>query len=179
MKIHVGCGMKDFGSDWVHVDGRSLPHVEHVLQDLDLGYLPHVCRDNEAGMIYASHVLEYFDWLDGEWLCESWYVKLRPGGVLRLSVPDWRRLVEVYQERAWLSEIIGPLFGRMEVNGKMVYHKSVYDTERLMATLVEAGFAAENIRTWEWPPDLRERYDDCSQAVKFGIPLSLNLEAVK
>lgn len=180
MKIHIGCGERDFGSYWVHVDARAFSHVDHVLQDFDLGYLPGVCWDhNEVEMIYASHVLEYFDWEDGQRLCGQWHEKLRPGGVLRLSVPDWRQLILLYQKHECLSDIIGPLFGKMDVNEKPAYHKCVYDEARLRGTFVEAGFAPYNIRPWKWPPDISERYDDYSQAVKFGIPLSLNLEATK
>ena len=28
MKVHIGCGKRNFGDDWYHIDGTSYPHVK-------------------------------------------------------------------------------------------------------------------------------------------------------
>ena len=27
VKLHLGCGERDFGEDWVHIDGGDFPHL--------------------------------------------------------------------------------------------------------------------------------------------------------
>ena len=55
MKLNVGCGWRDFGRDWIHVDAGDYSHLDST--DITLPeYAP-----NTADLIYASHVIEYFD----------------------------------------------------------------------------------------------------------------------
>ena len=55
IKLHLGCGKKDFGKDWIHIDGGNFER----LHSHDISALPF---DNKTvDLIYASHVLEYFD----------------------------------------------------------------------------------------------------------------------
>jgi len=28
IKLHLGCGWRDFGSDWIHIDGGDYPHLD-------------------------------------------------------------------------------------------------------------------------------------------------------
>lgn len=37
MKLHLGCGKRDFGSDWVHIDDHSAAFKPHM--DFDKGTL--------------------------------------------------------------------------------------------------------------------------------------------
>ena len=56
MKLSIGCGPVDFGKDWIHVDGGDYPHLDSKnIVNLDK------YSDNTFEVIYASHVLEYFD----------------------------------------------------------------------------------------------------------------------
>ena len=55
MKLHLGCGKRNFGTDWVHIDGGDFPH----LQSNDITNLPF--DDESVDLIYASHVIEYFN----------------------------------------------------------------------------------------------------------------------
>ena len=27
IKINMGCGQRNFGSDWIHIDGNQFPHI--------------------------------------------------------------------------------------------------------------------------------------------------------
>ena len=48
MKLHLGCSIKSFGDDWIHIDGSNYPHIHsHDIVNLpfeentvDLIYLP-------------------------------------------------------------------------------------------------------------------------------------------
>ena len=54
-KINLGCGWRDFGKDWIHIDGGDYPHLDSK----DILNLPY--ENNSIDLIYASHVIEYFD----------------------------------------------------------------------------------------------------------------------
>jgi len=54
-KINMGCGWRNFGSDWIHIDGGDYEHLDHN-SITDLPY-----EENSIDLIYSSHVLEYFD----------------------------------------------------------------------------------------------------------------------
>ena len=55
MKINIGCGPRNFGSDWIHIDGGDYSHLDN--KDI---YLKSY-RNNSINLIYASHFIEYFD----------------------------------------------------------------------------------------------------------------------
>jgi predicted SAM-dependent methyltransferase len=56
MKLHLACGSRNFGSDWIHIDGGDYPHVKYK-SITDLYAFPNKSVD----LIYCSHALEYFD----------------------------------------------------------------------------------------------------------------------
>jgi len=84
------------------------------------------------------------------------------------------------------------LYGKMKMDDKFIYHKTVYDKETLTDLLLNVGF--KNIRKWDWKQMKAEGYpDDCSRSF---LPhdldciyrgefrdnqtlMSLNLEAIK
>lgn len=55
IKLNLGCGKRNFGKDWFHIDGSNYEHI----YSHDIINLPF---ENESiDLIYASHVFEYFD----------------------------------------------------------------------------------------------------------------------
>ena len=81
VKINMGCGWRNFGSEWTHIDGGNYDHLDsHSITHLNY-------EDNTVDLIYASHVLEYFDREEVSEVLEEWYRVLKPGGILRLAVP--------------------------------------------------------------------------------------------
>ena len=92
LKLHLGCGKVDFGEDWINIDQVEYAHVNHVC---DVSTLPFT--DNSASIIYACHVLEYFDWHEAKTIVLSeWKRVLKPGGILRLAVPDFDSIFNCY-----------------------------------------------------------------------------------
>ena len=79
MRLHLGCGWRNFGGDWIHVDGGDYEHLDHN----DITKLPY--EDETVDLIYASHVLEYFDREEAVDILTEWTRVLKKGGVLRIA----------------------------------------------------------------------------------------------
>jgi len=182
MKLHLGCG-KRYICGFIHVDLDDLPHIDYKH---DVRTLP-VFTDNTADLIYACHIIEYFDRFEVIDVLREWYRVLKPSGVLRLAVPDFRALVEVYQKYGDLRLILGPLYGRMVIHTdkgeSTIYHHTVYDFKSLRSVLESVGFM--NVRCYDWRETIHKDYDDFSQAYiphmdkENGLLISLNVEADK
>jgi len=176
--IHLACG-KRYIPGWVHVDIDAHPHVDHVHGVDTLPMFP----DNHADLLYASHIIAYFDRFEVQPVLREWLRVLKPGGVLRLSTPDFARVVEVYGREHDLSVMLGFLYGRYETRNGCVYHRMTYDRATLERALREAGF--REVRTYDWRQTIHRDYDDYSQAYlphmdkEHGTMMSLNVEAVK
>ena len=144
MKLHLGCGKRHIPG-FVHVDLADFPHVDYRH---DVRTLP-MFEDESAELIYACHVLEYFDREEVEDVLAEWRRVLKPGGILRLAVPDFPVLARIYQFNEHLSTVLGPLYGRWEVEpGRIIYHCTVYDFDSLSGVLYEAGF--RYVVRWDW-----------------------------
>ena len=182
MKLHLGCWHR-YIPGWVHVDLCDMPHIDYKTSVDDLSMF----ADGVAELIYASHVLEYFDRIEAARVLAEWRRVLRPGGTLRLAVPDFDALIEVYRRSGRLGTILGPLYGRMEIEtpeGKRtLYHKTVYNFADLAALLEENGF--RDVRRYDWRQTVHKDYDDHSQAYyphmdkENGLLVSLNVEATR
>ena len=177
IKLHLGCGWRNFGPDWVHIDGGDYAHLQHN----DITNLPY--DDNLVDVIYASHVIEYFDRNEIKSVLREWHRVLRPGGVLRLAVPDFLKLSWVYQDTKNLDNILGPLFGKMPMGDQTIYHKTVYDFKSLKDLLQSLGF--NDIISYNCKEMDHAQFDDHSQAYyphmdkENGLLISLNVEAKK
>ena len=175
MKLHLGCGKRHIPG-FIHIDAVDYPHVDHVCQIDRLPFL----ADHSVELIYACHVLEHFKRREVGLVLYEWFRVLKPGGILRLAVPDFAAICAVYQSRHDLAEVIGLLFGRQDYLYNI--HYTVYDYATLAHTLLETGFG--KVRPWDWKATEHSGVDDYSQAYlphmdKEGTLMSLNLEAVK
>jgi predicted SAM-dependent methyltransferase len=178
IKINLGCGWRNFGKDWHHIDGGDYEHLDSN----DIFNLPF--NDNSVDLVYASHIIEYFDRHQISDIIKLWYNKLKPSGVLRLAVPDFEVISRLYQtNECTLDNFLGPLYGKMQMNGDAIYHKTVYDYKSLSELLHNSKF--NSIRRWDWRNTEHTHYDDHSQAYwphmdkENGTLISLNIEAIK
>lgn len=175
IKINMGCGWRNFGTDWIHIDGGDYEHLDHN----DIINFPY----ENVDLIYASHVLSYFDRDEVVNVLNIWKNKLKYGGIIRLAVPNFESLCEVYFKENSIDKVLGPLYGKMKMDKDIIYHKTVYDKESLTNLLIDVGF--NSVKEWDWKKVDHGKYDDHSQAYfphmdkKNGIHISLNLEAVK
>ncbi len=181
-KVHLGCG-KRFIPGFIHVDLDDFPHIDHRHA---IDTLP-MFADDSIDLIYACHVLEYFDRSQVTDVLGEWRRVLSPGGILRLAVPDFEALVQVYGEGHDLNRILGPLYGRLPIQGPggetVLYHRTVYDFAGLEQVLIAAGFT--DVRRYDWRQTEHRDYDDFSQAYiphmdkENGLLISLNVEAAQ
>lgn len=181
-KLHLGCGKRDFPG-FINVDLADYPHIHHRRSVDDLSLFD----EDSVDLIYASHVFEYFKLSDVSAVLKEWRRVLRPGGVLKLAVPDLQQLTAVYQRTRNARDIQGPIYGIMdfEADGKhnTVYHKVLYDFELLKKVLEENGFS--KIRRYDWQEFVPAGMEDHSMAYipsrdyENGTLVSLNVEAQK
>ena len=182
IKVHLGCWHR-FIPGFVHVDLCDMPHIDHKSSIDKLPFF----ADDSVDLIYCSHALEYFDREQAHTVLKEWWRVLVPGGLLRLAVPDFNALIEVYMQTGELTKVLGPLYGKMSITSPegpaTLYHKTTYDEHSLAKLLVELGFIEP--QRWDWRETEHAHIDDHSQAYfphmqkDTGLLVSLNMQARK
>lgn len=173
--IHIGCGVFN-DKRYINVDTRPGWHIDHVesIENFSRLFPP-----DYADLIYACHVLEHVSHLALPRTLKGLHRCLKKGGVLRLSVPDFRAIVSIYRERHSVPDITALLLGGQEYPGN--FHFSVFDEDSLTAALGQAGFS--EVRSWDPASAPFHDFEDWSRRPKrlYGRDwtVSLNLEAVK
>jgi len=179
IKINMGCGWRNFGNDWIHIDSGEYEHLDYK-SITDLGQF----SDDTVDLIYASHVIEYFDRQQIPNILKEWKRILKPQAVLRIAVPSFFEISKLYTNNNYtLDNFVGLLYGRMKMADQTIYHKTVYDFESLKAVLENCGF--KNVSHYDWRQTCHSMFDDHSQAYlphmdkENGTLMSLNVECVK
>jgi SAM-dependent methyltransferase len=120
-------------------------------------------EDDSVDEIRASHILEHFSHRRTQLVLREWVRVLRPGGVLKISVPDFKVLAEQFLAGGQLP------FEQYMMGGQtddLDYHKALFDQETLSAHMKHAGVMG--IRHWS------DEIEDCAK-----MPISLNLAGTK
>ena len=169
----------------LHIGGKSKAEGWEVLNINPAPYVDHVCNANNLSQfiddtfdeIYASHVLEHFDYKDEmiNTLIE-WKRVLLPGGKIYISVPDLEVHARLLLERDKLSVderffIMRMLFG-CHVD-QYDYHYVGLNWEFLAYFLRKAGYV--NLRR----VGTFNLFDDLSAMTFRGVLVSLNVIAEK
>jgi predicted SAM-dependent methyltransferase len=176
VKLHLGCGNKEI-EGYINVDCRFLPSVDVV----DNVRFLRSFKKNSVDVIYACHVLEHFSRWDYRQVLQRWHEILKPGGILRIAVPDFEKLVQHYLKTKNLRDISGLLYGGQDYPENN--HFWCWDYSEMQKDLEETGF--KNIRPYDWRKTDHFYVDDFSQAYlphmdkENGILVSLNIESVK
>jgi len=132
--LHLGSG-DIYLDSWINCDLEN--EKADVLMDCRKIPLP----DNSVQVIYNSHLLEHFDFMEGQTVLKEWYRVLIPGGKLITETPD---LLGLCQRFARSSEqgrvdLYGLLFGCPWLEGWNI-HKFLYSETQLRWTLENLGF---------------------------------------
>lgn len=176
MRLHLGCGGR-YIPGWVHLDAHNHAHVDivHTVQRLDM------FEDASADEIYACHILEHFPRTKTRAVLAEWCRVLRRGGRLRVAVPWFERLIDVYRATGDLGVVIGPLMGRQD--SVLNIHYNIFDVATLERDMTSAGLA--QVARYRWQDTDHADVDDYAQAYiphmdrENGVLISLNMEGYK
>lgn len=175
VRLHLGCGPIDHPG-FVNIDGIDRPHVHFVQSLTPLDRFP----DASVAFIYTSHTLEHFPRAQTVSILKEWGRALAPGGKLCVSVPDFDRILEIYQLSGGDADaILPPLFGGQDY--PFNFHHTTFNRASLTRAFIEAGFS--RVDRWVHGSDAYHNLPDWSgRAIKVNdhaVPISLNLEATK
>jgi predicted SAM-dependent methyltransferase len=175
INLHLGCGTVNH-LKFINIDGLPAPHI-HYIRAID-NLAPF--KDNSVDLIYACHCLEHFPHATVPKVLGEWFRTIKKDGILRLSVPNFDVLIDIYQESGnEINSIILPLMGGQYY--KYDFHMTVFNQSSLERLLREVGFS--QVRQWQPGSSELTTFDDWSNRKVFTkgkyCLISLNLEAVK
>ncbi len=173
--LHLGCGDID-EPGFVNIDARPARHVHHVQGIAQLSRF----SDNSVSLIYSSHCLEHVPHREVHAVLREWCRVLKPGGIVRLSVPDFDLLVDTYLDTGRdIRSVQMPLMGAQDYAYN--FHYTCFSFDELSRRLVDAGFRTPR----PWHPDtgpFTSLQDWSGRSMLFQgkeYPVSLNIEAEK
>ncbi len=171
IRIHLGCGTKRLAG-LVHVDARAEVKPDYVADVRDL-----TCFDDDsADLIYFCHGLEHLSFRAVGGAFKEWGRVLRPGGELRLAMPDFETVAKAYNDGVNLRPLRWVLMGGQGYEEN--FHYSTWDLDTLKIALEMAGYtdvARYDARAW-----LPGGYSDWSVdeiTTIAGYDISLNVRA--
>lgn len=176
MKLHLGCGTNII-KNYINIDVRDYVGCDMIDNVKELGKI----KNDSVDEIYASHILEHFGRHEYMEVLKRWYEVLKPGGLLKLSVPDIEKVFLQYSNGIPLKKLIGFLYGGQTYPEN--YHYIGFDFLSLKEDLEKIGFI--DIKLWDWRKTSHYDNDDFSQAYlphmdkENGILMSLNISGIK
>lgn len=117
--------------------------------------------DNTADVVYSSHTLEHLNRETGAHFMAECRRVLKPGGVLRIVVPDLKKIIDGYQSGSIdARDLITQLGAQAPWAGrKRLYqivkvfsgsdHLCMYDEKALLALTAEHGFSCRRMQAFE------------------------------
>ena len=168
VRVNLGCGLA-VAPGWFNVDGSlnaliaGMPRAVHKLvyrhtgasryyaqaeylallqcgtfihHDLQYGIPLH---DATADFVYSSHFLEHMSRVDALHLLRESFRVLKPGGVVRVVVPDLEYAVSLYAQGR-KEDMLTQYFFVEDDDSYYARHKYMYDYESLAAQLLAIGF---------------------------------------
>ncbi len=141
-KLHVGCG-RNILPGWINADISPRAELIVFLQRR----LP--IRSGYLDRIYSEHVLEHVPYRSAVYFLKEAYRTLKPGGVIRIAMPDLDDLIDGYQND-WrrFDWVNWPAHRFIQTRAEMINiafrwwgHQHLYNREELERALREAGFS--------------------------------------
>jgi hypothetical protein len=140
LKLHLACGF-DYLEGYVNVDLYPQPGAR-VDASFDVKKLPYA--DNTVDEVRALHIIEHFDFFEGQEVLKEWCRVLKPGGKLILETPDFLESCRAFvngteDDRIYLY---GHFFAQAWIPGQI--HKFLFTESQLKTQLAWAGFDRVN-----------------------------------
>lgn len=171
VKLHLCCGyMRLPGFLGVDIRASVNPDIRASVEDL--GCIP----SESVSEIYFCHGLEHVPPQCIETCLEGLWRVLRPGGLLRLALPDFEKLSTLYLQYDVPLNVIAPaIHGQQDYQGNR--HCWSWDFPSLVFALEKSGFV--DVSRYHASDFLPDSYFDRSLHVVNGVPASLNVLCVK
>lgn len=141
--MNLGSGPRGLSdTHWINVDAFRDANVEYLMDFARTWPFP----ENSLDGIFCEHVFEHFDHDEGQRLLQQSLRVLRPGGSIRLIVPDGGKIAKTYCDdpAALLAHRDIETSCAMDaVNSwfrQRYEHQFIYDWESLKHQLQRAGF---------------------------------------
>lgn len=188
LKLNLGCFDKKLPG-FTNVDIRPDCNPDIVDNAFELLTI----ENNSVDLIYCCHMLEHLSYEETKKALKVWHNKLKPGGMLRLAVPDLEKACSLYLLIKDKQKLKSMFWGSQR--HEFDFHKNGWSFNELEEELHEAGF--DNVDYWSWQHTEPHNYcDDYSQSYfpdmqkdyklsngKWieggGVLLSLNVQAFK
>lgn len=169
-RLHIGGHTVQ--PDWEIFDAQRRAGVDHVGNADDLSRFP----SETFAAVYASHVLEHFEYFRVIFVLREWSRVLVPEGLLYVSVPDLDILSAIMLDKCESTlqqrfDAVRMLFGGQ--TDSWDYHKVGLNEEMLLNFLRQAGLRrAQRVSDFGF-------FRDTSTLIFLKQPISLNLIASK
>jgi predicted SAM-dependent methyltransferase len=141
----------------------NIPGFTNVDRKTGQEVYPLAYEDGSVDEILASHVLEHFSHRESGVVLNHWVQKLKPGGKIRLAVPDFELLAKEYLAGKPLNVQGYVMGGHVDADDR---HGTIFDRESLTELMMSCGL--ERIGGW------KSETKDCS-----NLAISLNLQGFK
>ena len=199
INLNLGSGIEWEKEDWIAIDKLYVGQKGLKFDLLKTSLLTEF-KENSVDLIFTSHTLEHFTFNENCKVLKDCYLLLKPGGGLRVVVPDLELICKKYLNKDpdwWKNNQIGPrpksnfelsILFLNAIGGNRDYehfldrdniaiirgaHYSGLDTHILKELLIRAGFT--NIYQCEYEETRFEEFKDLD-----GRPrCSLYMEAIK
>lgn len=174
--FHIGCGEIN-SPEFINIDARKDKHIHIVTKNIfRLWMIP----SNTADLIYMCHILEHVPRSQLSVVLKEMLRILKPGGKLRISVPDFDYIISIYNDTNHNIEYISPpLMGGQDYPEN--FHFEVFNKSYLEKKLIATGF--NNVTRWHPLEVEYHNFEDwASKTLSFDKKdylISLNLEASK
>ena len=155
IKLNLGCYDRPIPG-YLGVDCRSEVNPD-IIDDI---FKLESVEDGSISILYASHSLEHCERDKLIPALERWRDVLKPGGVLRVAVPDFESLCLRYLYRGDIKEVLHSVLGSAKHQFDFHYH--LFDFKYLKETLEDVGF--KDVKRYNWWETEHSHCDDFSRA---------------
>ena len=175
--LNVGCGPYP-KPEFINLDYTWNPNIDICW---DITRKPYPLESGSLEGIYTEHCLEHIEFKDMKENLKEFYRLLKPGGLVRIVMPDGEIYLDIYQKRKQGSTELMPfeegyISPMARINGifRNHGHRFIYDFETMKRLMEEVGFKNIKKCSYRNGTDQRLLIDQESRS-----PESLYVEAIK
>ncbi len=146
-QLHLGCG-SNILEGWINIDLNGRPGV--VPWDLSHRF---PVKSDTISYIFSEHFIEHVSLIQAKSILRECHRVLRSEGILRISTPDLRMLIDEYlagrlcewTDVGWIPSTPCQM---MNDGMRLWGHEFIYDAEELTRVLEEAAFRKVTRVAW-------------------------------